>query len=244
MRKYLFLGLLALLAACATPQAPQQAQRVPQPAPRQALGPTCQPGELVRNTSAILPVAVVAVEETLATMGIIDDLQRGILQKSRPEQIAIMSDTTRQIAIAAHNGQIEPFGGHAVVRYLIHWTNPLPPQLPFFGGDNICRGMVAVEPVTDGIYQVRVPLEGGQWKGQVGLVFPREAFVTPHQRAWVCVGIEGGHLAYQPPLREGPYKDVPDLICGLPDPQGGTTLLGRTAQTAKFEMFPFVVARR
>ncbi len=243
MRHYLSIVLLALLAACAGPQGPSG----PSTAQQQMnySGPTCRPGEVVYNSPAILPIAITAVRETLAVMNEIGRRHRGIGDKPRADQIAIMSATTDWIAQAAYAGQIETFEGHAYARIRIHWVHPLPSQLPYFGGDNICRGMAQVTKIADGVYQVQIPLDGGEWKGRVGLAVPRAAFITDHQRAWVCVGITGGyHLAYQPPLREGPYKDEPDLVCGLPDPDGGKTLLGVNAWTAKHAMYSFVVAQK
>lgn len=226
MRNIFSACLMLLLAACGVqPQNPGHANQGP---PEFA----CQPGAFVPDPDVLkdtIRVAFFGVQNSLAVMPIIDNA-------------AVVGGYSIALLKAVKAGQVQHWSGHGTVRVAIHNPNgaAMPRRVAYVAGKNICQGMLEVVQVAPRIYAVDLPIEGGAKLAYAGLVFPRVAFITPHQNVWVCAQALDFQLAFTPEITEGPYAHKPRMLCGLMGTIPKTTRMGQLASTWFGEVFPLI----
>ncbi len=228
MRTLVSACLLLLLAACGVQPQQPPAQMVTQGPPEFV----CQPGAHVPDPDVLkdtLRVSFFAAQNSLAVLPFIDGGN-------------IVGDYSIPLLKAVKAGQVQHWSGHGTVRVAIHSPNgaAMPRRVAYVAGKNICQGMLEVVRVAPRIYAADLPIEGGAKLAYAGLVFPRAAFVTEHQRVWVCAQALDFQLLYTPEITEGPYAHKPRVLCGLPGTQPGTTKLGENARTTFGAIFPLI----
>ena len=220
MKKTIALGLMLLLAACATELAPPSAPQGPQEF-------ACKVGEHVDDPAKLpstVRLAYFAVEQSLAVLPFVDNG-------------TVVGDYSLALFKAARAGSVPFWGGHGTIRVAIHNVFPghMPQRVALVGEGNICQGMLPVKQVASRVYVVDVPM--GKF---AALAFARAVINTPNHKAWACAQALDFKLAYAPALTAGPYKDDPDLLCGLPT-DGGRTRLGSVAIDGAGTLTPLII---
>ena len=193
----------------------------------------CEAGQHVAdNVPGIMRVSLFAVEESLPVLPFVD-------------QGHIVGDYAVPLLAAAKAGEVAHWEGSGMAEVIVHYPNEnaMPKQVAYLGGKNIARGVAPVQKVGPGIFDIKIPISGGEWLGYAAVLLPRGAFITPHMRAWVCV-TTNFELVDLPQLTGGPYKGKPNVVCGLPGSRSGETLLAEKAQAgALWELFPLIAKR-
>jgi hypothetical protein len=195
------------------------------------LGPPMAPciiGKVVHPGTSEFLLEILVVEDGSAVQSIITG--------------SIETNHGSQLREGINSGTVKRFSGSGQLAIGILGVTPegFPSQVPYLVGANICQGMAPVAISDSGVLQISVPVLGGLYLGQIGIVIPR-SILAASQRPHICV--EADFPLYRRGMIEGPYIDRKNVRCGFSGNGPGTTSLGDTLRQGSLQMGLILIRR-